>query len=253
MMKQCRRGIFFLCDLISVKRNTQNTMMVLMLATALALLGGCDSGLGGFSDSGGSSSGSGSGSAGLPPIRIVGSSSGRAVQASHGPERTAVPAASENLKVSLTLTGGPGGPHTAEFGSEGGTMTVTPGTWTLTAEARSNGRLRAFQEQGPQTITINEGGTHSIAMKACIGVSTYQDLDAALEGTLYTPDRTNGDLIVLENDITYDTAANAHLTNVMGNATIIATLGQTRTITGAAFSIDGSVGASLTLGRLAEP
>ncbi|GHV90360.1 hypothetical protein AGMMS50268_08630 [Spirochaetia bacterium] len=165
--------------------------------------------------------------------------------------RTAVPAASENLSVTVTLSGGPGGPVSAVFGPSGGTVTVEPGAWQLAVEARNDaGRLRAIQEQGPQAIQVTPGSAHNIALKACIGVSTDTDLRDALDGTLYSPDTANGDLIVLERDITASMATTGILQVQGRDVTIIAEPGTTRTLTQAAFTVNS--GASLTLGRAGE-
>ena len=111
---------------------------------------------------------------------------------------------------------------------------------------------------GEETITVTGGGSRTVTMKSCIGVSTEADLRAVLDPNsplypLYPPDTANGDLIVLESDITVSTTPIANILPVQNRGvTIIAEPGTMRTLTGASISIGGGTSASLTLGRAGE-
>ncbi|GHV96781.1 hypothetical protein AGMMS50293_31010 [Spirochaetia bacterium] len=229
------------------KRNTQNTMTVLMLGMVLALLSSCNSDLGSIS---GSESGSGVPD-GVGEIRI---SLGGPAQS-----RTAVPDAAElavmSIEVELTSTIN-GSVINRTFGPGGGTIELASGTWQLTAKAYNDDpRLRGFAEE---TIPVNPGSSHSVTLKSCIGVSTEAELKAVFDAnssfyTRYPWDTTNGDLIVLEQNIPAPvTIAPTDILRVRGprRVTIIAEPGTTRTLTAAAFAVEN--GGSLTLGKAGE-
>jgi hypothetical protein len=125
---------------------------------------------------------------------------------------------------------------------------VTAGVWQVSARAyNGEGRLRAIAEE--VSITVIPGGTHTITMKACIGVKTGADLMAALDGSLYPPDAVHGDLIVLETDIALTPSMGGHIPITSGKYTLIAAPGTTRTLSKACISVETS---TLTLGRTGE-
>ncbi|GHV69154.1 hypothetical protein AGMMS49928_10550 [Spirochaetia bacterium] len=161
--------------------------------------------------------------------------------------RTLLPGVDEvaimTYKVHLS---GPGGTIDQNFGPAGGTIDLAPGSWNITVKAYNDTpRLRGIAEE---TITVASGSSHTIALKTCIGVSTEADLSAALQGTLYPRDTADGDLIVLEKDITVVPSPGGFFDVQI--VTIIADPGTIRTLTTAAFRAD--TGGRLTLGRQGE-
>ncbi|GHV69130.1 hypothetical protein AGMMS49928_10450 [Spirochaetia bacterium] len=173
-------------------------------------------------------------------------------------DRTVLPGADElavmTYKVHLS---GPGGTIDQNLGPSGGTISLIPGNWKITVKAyidasTDESRLRGIAEE---TIIVTPGGSHTITLKPCIGVSTEADLKAIFDSSSqlslrYPPDTAKGDLIVLESDITASMAATGILQVPSGrDVTIIAEPGTTRTLTTASFAVNLG---SLTLGKAGE-
>ncbi|GHV69150.1 hypothetical protein AGMMS49928_10530 [Spirochaetia bacterium] len=245
------------------KRNVQNSLMPFMLGIVLALLGGCDSGLGGFSGA----VGIGDTSGGMGEIRIGPGGQGQSL--------TALPTTElDTMTYDVWLTGPSGPIDPQSFGPAGGSILLASGSWDITAKAYiMDGNTRRLRGIAEDTITVSPGKTHTVKMKSCIGVTTAAELKDIFtpspnttDDTLYNrypPDTTSGagDLIVLENksisinegNITATVAATGIIsigevtTGVPRHVTIIAEPGTTQTLTSAAFTVED--GASLTLGK----
>ncbi|GHV69152.1 hypothetical protein AGMMS49928_10540 [Spirochaetia bacterium] len=246
--------------------------MIFVMGMVLALLSGCDNGLGspGGAINGGDNGSDGK-SVGFGEIRI---GPGGPVQS-----LTAVPTSPgelETMTYDVVLERAGYTPINESFGPDGGSITIAAGAWRITVKARytapnaapgTPSRLRGFVER---PLTIEAGKSYVIKLKTCIGISTAAELKDILNpagngtlSTLYPPDTTSGagDLIVLENksisinegNITASLAATGILsigevtTGVPRHVTIIAEPGTTQTLTSAAFTVED--GASLTLGK----
>jgi hypothetical protein len=208
----------------------------------IALAGGLAVGLAGCENSAGSG-GAGAAAGGTGQVYIGFARSGGAV-------RTVVPDEAElqALTIKVTFTG-PGGTIEKTFDRQGGTVVLAAGSWRLTAKACGPDRLRAI---AGETLQVKSGGTHNIAMTACIGIKSEADLSAALgagglPGIGHDTTSGKGDLLVLEKDITLNSAVTL---STAAPFTLVSEPGARRTLTrwSAASVIALPAGASLTLG-----
>jgi uncharacterized repeat protein (TIGR02543 family) len=167
-----------------------------------------------------------------------------------GNARTVRPGESElaGMLVKVTFSGH-GKAIEKTFGSEGGKVRLTAGTWQLLSKAYIGGRLRGIADE---TVSLKPGSSHTIVLDTCIGIKNHDDFYVALGNGINGighDDKTKGDLLVLEADVELYNGINVDCDVPF---TIIAEPGTTRTIkranAAACINVTGT-DASITLGR----
>jgi hypothetical protein len=109
------------------------------------------------------------------------------------------------------------------FGPEGGTIQVVPGNYAVSVRVYNNESPPRLRGMANQDIEVRSGSSHSIAVKAVIGIWDENELKDALEAAASTIVAgyldTNMNILVLENDMSLDSTTGI---TVSGQFTLIA-------------------------------